>query len=62
VVGTVKWIREPSATANAESVFGTDRESASVRPGIGVQFNDVDQASNDAILSFMTRRNPEFYD
>lgn len=62
VAGTVKWIREPRATANAQSVFGSDRESASVRPGIGVQFNDVDQAANDAIRSFMTRRSPEFYD
>jgi len=61
VVGTVRWLRGPNATAKAEDVFGQQRDAA-VKPGIGVQFSAVSEESHYRIRAFMQRRSPDFYD
>lgn len=62
VVGTVRWLRGPKATANAQDIFEQQRDSAAVKPGIGVQFSAVSQESHDRIRAFMQRRSPDFFD
>lgn len=63
VSGTVRWVREPSAIAKAENIFGGDRQLAEAAPpGIGVQFHDVSDATRKAIRGFMTCRRPDFFE
>lgn len=60
--GTVQWVRGPDAAAPRDSMFGADRESETVKPGMGVQFSDVGEESLRAIRAFMSRRSPEFFE
>lgn len=60
VLGTVQWVRGPDAMAKAENNFGA--HFSEVKPGMGVQFSDVDQQSIRTIREFMQFRDPEFFD
>lgn len=63
VSGTVRWVREPSAIANAENNFCGDLQlSQAAPPGMGVQFHDVSDPTRQAIRSFMTCRRPDFFE
>lgn len=61
VAGTVRWIREASATARDGEVFhGGHIED--VKPGMGVQFHGLNVHDANMIRNFMQVRSPEFFD
>jgi uncharacterized protein (TIGR02266 family) len=49
VTGTVRWLREYSPTSDTS-------------PGMGVRFEHIDQHQVELIRSFLTARDPLFYD
>lgn len=51
VFGRVQWVRDPRNT-----------DVSNVPPGIGVQFQDLDPASEKLIQEFVTQQEPMFYD
>jgi uncharacterized protein (TIGR02266 family) len=58
--GTVQWVRGPEANASPEANFGCLH--ADVKPGMGIQFHDIEDAPIKAIRGFMRCRSPEFFD
>jgi uncharacterized protein (TIGR02266 family) len=61
VAGTVRWIREPEATARGGYVFGGSHFD-DVKSGMGVQFHGLSAEDAALIQSFMQVRSPEFFD
>lgn len=59
VAGTVRWIREPSTLPGAVFHGGHVEE---VKPGMGVQFQELNVHEANMIRSFMQVRTPEFFD
>ena len=49
VTGTVRWVREYSETSDSS-------------PGLGVRFEQLDQAQTELIRRFLAARDPLFYD
>jgi uncharacterized protein (TIGR02266 family) len=60
VHGQVKWLRDHSATVNQGVNFGTDMSP--VKPGMGIQFTDVDEEAMCAVRWFLRCRTPDFFD
>ena len=60
VQGTVQWTREPRALAEQSNVFGG--AISAVKPGMGVQFTSLERLARYAILAFIQKRQPEFYE
>ena len=59
--GTVRWIREPEATARGGEVFGGSFVD-DVKPGMGVQFSEMGPSEARMIREFMCCRTPELFD
>jgi uncharacterized protein (TIGR02266 family) len=61
VAGKVRWIREPDAVRRPGYNFGGDLDR-DVKPGMGVEFTNLDAESLAAIKFFTRCRAPEFFD
>ncbi|MDB4933883.1 MAG: cell division protein FtsY [Labilithrix sp.] len=61
VLGTVAWVRGPTATAKTHNVFGGS-VMPGVIPGIGIRFDHIDPEALGAIRDFMRHRRPVFFD
>ena len=59
VVGTVQWIRGQDVNVHPGSNFGA--HFSDVKPGIGVQFDDISEESLRLIRVFMQHRTPDFF-
>ena len=60
VQGTVQWTREPRALAEQSNVFGG--AISAVKPGMGIQFTNLERLARCAIAAFIQKRLPEFYE
>jgi uncharacterized protein (TIGR02266 family) len=58
--GTVRWLRGPEATASPSNVFSG--QVCGVKPGMGIQFDELDPEVARTIHRFMQRRQPELFD
>lgn len=58
--GTVRWLRGPEAMTSPSDVFSGQVQG--VRPGMGIQFDELDAEAARAIHWFMQRRQPELFD
>ncbi|MBX3233995.1 MAG: PilZ domain-containing protein [Labilithrix sp.] len=59
--GTVRWIRAPEAMARGGEVFG-GAHVTDVKPGMGVQFDEMGPEEARIIREFMRCRTPELFD
>ena len=59
--GTVRWLREPEAMCAPGEVFGGKYQD-DVKPGMGVQFDEVGKSETVMIRNFMRARTPELFD
>lgn len=59
VTGVVQWTREPDAIVDESD---PDTWLSAVKPGMGIQFADLDEETGTAIREFTRWRTPEFYD
>jgi uncharacterized protein (TIGR02266 family) len=58
--GTVRWLRGPEAMASPSNVFSG--HVYGVKPGMGIQFDELDDQAARAIQWFMQQRQPELFD
>lgn len=59
LTATVRWVRGPEASATGASLFGDHQTD--VKPGLGVEFVEVDARASEAIRAFMKMRAPDFF-
>jgi uncharacterized protein (TIGR02266 family) len=61
VLGEVRWIRAPEAISEDHNNFGSG-SAGGIKPGMGIQFKELDPEAARAITKFITVRSPEFYE
>jgi uncharacterized protein (TIGR02266 family) len=61
LAGEVRWVRSPNACHPEHENFGSGGDD-SIKPGMGIQFQQVSPETARAIARFMKHRQPDFYE